>query len=236
MYPCLISFCVMLTILVILLVRKNGWENVHNFVCRMLSVLFALIMSYILLCGTALIVGSAACRYFYPVISLLLPFMAYSVWSAFSVLSDNIEHVHDFCGKRPMAYRITAACIAALTLVPMVCGYLKKNVLFLYEEDAEKVAFSQENSVYPLIMVFSSDQPYRCWYVDDQLWPFEQIFYIKYDEKDTLNDEKLQKADKIVVYMDAPEDFLEQLIITNPHLSTYTLVRHDLFYYVYLVE
>nr|WP_305141521.1 hypothetical protein [uncultured Acetatifactor sp.] len=127
-------------------------------------------------------------------------------------------------------------CVAVAALIPAVLGYWKENVLFLYEEDAEKVAFSQEYSQYPMIMVYGSGDPYRSWYVDNQLWPFEQVFYLLYDQREALDDERLREAEKIVVYMDAPEEMLEPLIDNNPNLSTYTLVRHDKFYYVYLLE
>ena len=72
--------------------------------------------------------------------------------------------------------------------------------------------------------------------MDNQLWPFEQVFYLRYDQREALADETLREAEKIVVYMDAPEDLLERLIADNPHLSTYTCVRQDRFYYVYLLE
>lgn len=36
--------------------------------------------------------------------------------------------------------------------------------------------------------------------------------------------------------MDAPEEYLQHMIDNNPNLSTYTLVRHDAYFYVYLLE
>ncbi|MCI9337066.1 MAG: hypothetical protein HFH93_05910 [Lachnospiraceae bacterium] len=228
LYPVLLVFGVSFAGLLALVIRRNGWKNVHNFVCRMAAVLFALAMSYIALCGTSLIVGSAACRYFYPVVSLALPFMAYVVWAL---------GIEAFWENRSKGVRggITV-CAAVLALVPPVFGYWKGNVLFLYEEDAEKVAFSQEYSQYPAVMVYGAGDPYRSWYVDNQLWPFEQVFYLFYDQRDALEDERLREAEKIVVFMDAPEEMLEPLIEDNPNLSAYTLVRHDQFYYVYLLE
>lgn len=236
MYPCLIVFVIALVALLVLIIRKDGWKNVHNFVCRMLAVLFALVLSYIFLCGTALIVGSAACRYFYPVAALFFPYMAYTAWCAFSVLEGTIGQLQRLCARSPVIKRAAAVCITAFALVPALFGYYRKNVLFLYEDDAEKVAFAREYSEYPLILVYNPDHHYRSWYVDDQVWPFEQVFYMMYDEKDALDDETLRSAEKIVVYMDAPEDLLEQLIADNPNLSGYTMARHDPFFYIYLLE
>ena len=229
LYPCLIAFVAAFVFLLVLAIRKKGWKTVRNFVCRMAAVFFALLMSYVVLCGTSMIVGSASCRYFYPVAALLFPFIAYTLFGTFSVLGGNI-------GKFPVPGGIITVCITVLALIPTVFGYCKKNVLFLYEEDEDKVAFSREYSEYPLIMVYGSSNSYRSWYVDNQLWPFEQVFYLSYEQRDALDDKTLQEADKIVVYMDAPEDLLENLIANNPNLSTYTLVRHDPFFYVYLLE
>lgn len=236
LYPCLILFTVMLLLLTGLVIRKNGWKNIHNFVCRMLAIPFSLFTSYIILCGGSLIVGEASCRYFYPVAALLFPYMAYTLWGAFSVFGNGIGQSDDSDGKRRFVFGIMAAGTLVLALIPAAFGYGRKNVLFLYEEDAEKLEFSREYSEYPLIMVFGSAFSYRSWYVDNQLWPFEQVFYLSYDQREALSDKKLQNAEKIVVYMDAPTDVLEQLIADNSHLTSYTRIRQDKYYYVYLLE
>lgn len=236
LYPCLILFTVMLLLLTGLVIRKNGWKNIHNFVCRMLAIPFSLFTSYIILCGGSLIVGEASCRYFYPVAALLFPYTAYTLWGAFSVFGNGIGQSDDSDGKRRFVFGIMAAGTLVLALIPAAFGYGRKNVLFLYEEDAEKLEFSREYSEYPLIMVFGSAFSYRSWYVDNQLWPFEQVFYLSYDQREALSDKKLQNAEKIVVYMDAPTDVLEQLIADNSHLTSYTRIRQDKYYYVYLLE
>ena len=146
LYPCLILFTVMLLLLTGLVIRKNGWKNIHNFVCRMLAIPFSLFTSYIILCGGSLIVGEASCRYFYPVAALLFPYMAYTLWGAFSVFGNGIGQSDDSDGKRRFVFGIMAAGTLVLALIPAAFGYGRKNVLFLYEEDAEKLEFSREYS------------------------------------------------------------------------------------------
>lgn len=236
LYPCLILFGLLFAVLMVSVVRERGWKKANNFVCRMGAVLMALVLSYIILCGVSLIVGSAACRYFYPVTALFFPFMAYTIQGGCSALGGGVKQIREFCAKRPGVRGILTVCLLTLIFFPLVLGYFRKNVLFLYEEDGEKVAFSQEYREYPLVMVYGSDHPYYSWFVDNQLWPFEQVFYLRYDQREALADETLREAEKIVVYMDAPEDLLERLIADNPHLSAYTCVRQDRFYYVYLLE
>ena len=78
-------------------------------------------------------------------------------------------------------------------------------------------------------MVYCSSRPCRSWHVDKKLWPFEQMFFMLYNRKDALDDVTLREAEKIVIYMDAPEDFPEGLIEDDTRLLGCTPVRHDAF-------
>ncbi len=51
-----------------------------------------------------------------------------------------------------------------------------------------------------------------------------------------MDNETLKTAEKLIVYMDCPEDILESLIAQNGNLNTYSMVRHDQFFYIYEVE
>ena len=53
---------------------------------------------------------------------------------------------------------------------------------------------------------------------------------------DTFDEPTIQSADKLVVFMDAPVDAVQKLVAINPNLDTYRLIRHDEYYYVYLLE
>jgi len=62
------------------------------------------------------------------------------------------------------------------------------------------------------------------------------VFYVENDSVSAINDSTLFTADKIVVYMDAPVEILQQLIDKNPNLNSYQLVRQEPFFYIYLLE
>ncbi len=68
--------------------------------------------------------------------------------------------------------------------------------------------FAEEYKEYPLILLCDRDNMHRTWYISNQIWPFHNIFYTDY----------------------------EHIVADNPNLEKYTLVRHDEFYYVYLLE
>lgn len=217
-------------------VKKTG--RTVTFFYTFAATLIACLIEFWFLTRTALFVGDASCRYFYPVIALILPLMAYSICKLFFYLKESFYDVRSKkIGKGTKTDYFFYGILAVITIVPLVMGYFQKNVLFLYEDEKEKKAFSQEYSEYPAIMLFSSDKIYRSWYVDDQLWPFQNIFYVDYDHiMMDFEDERLETAEKIVVYMDCPEDALEKLVENNPNLSTCSLVRHDPFFYIYLLE
>ncbi len=218
LYPCLIVFAVSLFIVY--------WkaEGRTKFVLSAMTV--TCVLGFLFLSQVALWVGEDACRYFYPVMGLLIPLMAYTLWTAVE-----LAPLGDGWWKKVLLH-----VVLIITVFPYVFGLCRDKVAFLYKEDAEKTAFSVEHKEYPLIMVYAQDKRYRSWYVDNQLWPYDNILYMEYQYKDLLDDKTLEEAEKIVVYMDAPVDLLDVLIANNPNLSKYTLIRHDPFFYVYLVE
>ncbi len=190
------------------------------------SMTMTCVLAFLFLAQVALRVGEDACRYFYPVMGLLIPLMVYTIWTAVWLVP-----MGESWWKKVVSYVVLSA-----TIFPFVLGLCQDKVAFLYKDDADKVAFSVAHKEHPLIMVYSQDKRYRSWYVDNQLWPYDDILYMEYQYKDLLDDKTLEEAEKIVVYMDAPVDLLDVLIENNPKLSKYTLVRHDPFFYVYLVE
>ena len=181
------------------------------------------------LCRTALVVGNDASRYFWPVISFLLPVMVYIVGKmAITLLPANSRQ----------GWRI--ACLIMVTVLaisPLIAGHMQGNILFLYRDEKEKKEFSEKYSQYPAIMIFNADTAYRAWYTEDQLWPFEWVFHVDYEHAMMdFEDQRLFTAEKIVVFMACPPDVLDKLIEANPNLSSYSLVRHDPFFFVYLLE
>lgn len=178
---------------------------------------------------TALMAGPASTRYFFPVTLFVLSLIAYSIGKVICCFR--------FIKIGVLQRNLTWGVLAVILTVPSVLGYLQGNVLFLYRDEVDKKAYSEEYSQYPALMLVSMDAPYRSWYVDDQLWPFEAVFYVDYEHiMADFEDERLFTAEKLIVYMDAPTDVLDKLIENNPNLSSYTLARHDPFFYIYLLE
>ena len=197
-----------------------------------ITTLISCIISCLILIKISLFVEDGS-RYFYPVLALMIPLIGCFV---LKVLIMGMEQMDSRFTKQ--LGKVVFVLVFVLTLVPYVKGHIDGNVQFLYAEDGEKVAFAEAYKEYPLVFLCDRDNMYRTWYNANQIWPFHNIFYTDYDHimLDTFDEPTIQSADKLVVYMDAPEDVVRKLVVENPNLETFTLVRHDRFYYVYLLE
>lgn len=184
-------------------------------------------MAICFLIKTSLFLGASSCRYFYPVLALFLPLQVYLLCRAAEDLTQGKKW------RRP-----ACAVVAALACIPFLAGHLQQKVLFLYPEDAEKKETAYRyGTEYPLIVVYAKEEPHRSWYIANQVWPFQYVIYSDYEHMlDLPEDPLLTSAEGFLVYMDAPAETLDALVAVNPHVSGYTLLRKDRFFYVYLVE
>lgn len=227
MVPVLIFVVLAVIVLIVFSCRKKETLDFH-FPLWIIE-FAASICSILVLMKTALTAGDAAVRYFFPVLACACPLAAYGI---LKVVAEIVSHLD----KKELRNGITVVA-TALVFLPFLAGHIKGSVLFLYQGEDEKQAFSEEYKEYPAIMICDNDVQYRSWYCADQLWLMKKIMFTNHDilmENDT--DVDLNTAEKIVVYMDCSEDVLDKLVERNDNLDGYTLVRHDPFFYVYLLE
>lgn len=232
MYPVvgIFAVCLFLGLAVRIKRRREGKAPGDKILAP--SVLICTVSGFIsvwLLCKTSQFLGDSASRYFYTAAVLLLPLIAYVISKAAFVLEGRFE------GNRPVW--LLPAVLSLLILLPAAVGHIRGNVLFLYREKAETLAYARENAQYPLVMVFNQDSRYRTWYIANEAWPFEQVIFVRNDEEATvLENEALQTAEKLIVYMDCSEDILDRMVAQNENLEGYSLLRHDPNFYVYVLE
>ncbi len=191
------------------------------------------VVSCLVLMKISLYVYGAGCRFFFPVLALMIPMMGCFVLNTAESIAT--KYATKSCYKLKV---VAGIVLCMLIVLPYVKGHIDDKILFLYEGEEEKVAFAEEYKEYPLVLLCDRDNMHRTWYIANQIWPFHNVFYTDYDHimVDTFDEPTIQSADKLVVYMDAPEEVVKKLVDINPNLETYTLVRHDPFYYIYLLE
>ena len=196
------------------------------------SLIVSCVISALVLIKISLFLNDG-CRYFYPVLALFIPLAGCFV---IKVARFAMKYVKcNIFSKQGAVFGILAVFVL---MVPYLAGHMRGEVKFLYESEAEKIAFAEEYKEYPLVLLCDRDNMYRTWFRADQIWSFHNIFYTDYEHimVDTFDEPTIQSADKLVVFMDAPVDAVQKLVAINPNLDTYRLIRHDEYYYVYLLE
>ena len=249
----LLMIAAVVFVLVVVLCFKSTEEHEHREWYWYGMGLVCCVVSCLILMKISLYVYGAGCRFFFPVLALMIPLIGCFVLKTIMLVitciqakairgnsipqKNNSQMDKQQINVRKWSMMI---CIVAFIfmLVPYVKGLLDNKILFLYEEEAEKVAFAEEYKEYPLVLLCDRDNMHRTWYIANQIWPFHSVFYTDYEHimVDSFVEPTIQSADKLVVYMDAPEEVVQKLVDINPNLDSYTLVRHDAFYYVYLLE
>lgn len=100
----------------------------------------------------------------------------------------------------------------------------QENVLFLYKGKITNLNFARENTQYPAIILYNDESRYRAWFLANELWQYEKLIYIEGNQEAYPESETLKNAQKAIVYISGPEDWLIKLTEQYPHLGSYTLV------------
>ncbi len=175
---------------------------------------------------SALVLGDSSCRYFYTALLLWIPAASFLI---LQILPASF--------KNRRSEIITAGLLCAAVILPHIIVYAQGNVLFLFSGEKEAIAFSEEYSDYPLIVAYTADTDYRLEYTIDQFWPFRNVLFVEGSHlMDDWEEITVVNSEKLVIYMDAPEEFAQHFVDCSNCLEKYTLIRHDPFYYVYLLE
>ena len=140
-------------------------------------------------------------------------------------------------GKRLPSKKYWQVLVAGVVLVCNGAGMVLMGVQFLYHSQEANVAFARENAQYQAVVVYGSVQQEQSWYVSNEFWPYDCIVYVDYSDWDyVLRSETLQTAEKLIMYIDCPEDILDHMIAQYDNLRSYSLVLQNALYRVYKVE
>lgn len=229
MYPVLVILVLSLIARTVLRI-KRGQKTEEDVSTAIITIgLLSSLAIVWLLCKTSLFLGDASSRYFYPAAALILPLMVYCVCGTVLYAAELLP------GKRVKA--AAYAVLFAIALLPAIVGHIQGNVLFLYRDKLEALQYARNNAQYPLVMVYKQETRYKTWYIANETWPYENVIFIREDDEATvLDSEILKTAEKLIVYMDNPVEILDRLVEQNEHLSSWSLLRHDTHYFVYVVE
>ena len=153
---------------------------------------------FLLTSKTALLVGSASNRYEMPIYGLLILLI---FMDGFYVLSKmgNPVLVYMFC---------------AVTIALLLKGHIyDRNVLFLYKEDSQKIAYATENRDQVAVVMFNPATPQNVWRLTDELLVYPKVFYMNEENLDKIDDAEVISADRVILY--AADDDMQQKAFDN---------------------
>lgn len=142
---------------------------------------------------TALLTAEEANRYQIPIYGMLL-LLAVILF---------LMLVRKAGGKKYFARKGICGAVLAF-LIFLTCGQihglLDGKVLFLYEEDAENIAFARQNADEPIIYFYNPALMWMIWDDSLELMQYDQIYFVNLADTSALEAEWLAQEDRVLVY------------------------------------
>lgn len=142
---------------------------------------------------TALLTAEEANRYQIPIYGMLL-LLAVILF---------LMLVRKAGGKKCFARKgICGAVLAFLIFLTcgQIYGLLDGKVLFLYEEDAENIAFARQNADEPIIYFYNPALMWMIWDDSLELMQYDRIYFVNLADTSALEAEWLAQEDRVLVY------------------------------------
>ena len=160
-------------------VQGENEERTISFALRMAIAcgVYVLIVS-----KTALILGDTSIRYLAPVYPLLLLLI--------------VIFVRMVLPERGM----TQAIALLMTIVSVLGAVSDGKVLFLYRENAERIAYDDAHKDAALIVAYNALTPERIWWISDHILRHEQVCFLEEQNEAPLNDERIAQAQELLIY------------------------------------
>lgn len=191
--------------------------------------LFAVCGYFFTVSKTALLLYETSNRYQLPVYGILLMLTITALYT----LCSRFYHAL-FINKT--ARNAGVAALFAIFLLADVHELMSGKVLFLYEEDAERIEYARENSHVPAVVLYNDITPYHVWWRSGELMEYEKIYFASEGNKEHIRDEIICSSSKIIVYAadhEAQKESLDMILESNPGLKGYELVSRKELWSVY---
>ena len=225
--PVFLILAALCLILSFLLKKKLTGSEKHSLL-PVLYLLFTTAASFLTIAKTGLILGASSCRYelmLYGliVLCLLTPFIC-----LLSRLPDSA-----FC-------RTGAALLLAAFMLIDLAGLLQQNVLFLYPEEAQRVAYCREEAARgtPLVILYNPASPENIWRHTDKILCFDRAYYMDITSDTTAEDPVLTGASSLLVLAadtDEKEDPSDRILFKTGSASYIAKVWSKDMWTLYLV-
>ncbi len=218
-------WCLILVVLFCMTARQREGKNMAVYFVLLLAV----IGYFFTISKTALLLGVTSNRYQLPIygiiiLLILIPFLEKGVRSRF--------------GRIPTQY---VGVIMGFLLILLNVYHLfgEEKVFFLYEEEADIMAYAKENAHSDVVVFYNEDTPANVWRLSDELMEYDRIYLVSQGNKDPITDEAICNSDKLVVYVtddENMEQYSEMILSANSNVGEQQLIAKKELWTIYQFE
>ncbi|MBD5402830.1 glycosyltransferase family 39 protein [bacterium] len=202
--------------------------------------LFTVLGYFFVVSKTALLLGETSIRYQIPVYGII-------VLLIFTAIDYLAKRCYKYSGlklnkrKNGNLYNWVLAAAALIAIAVNVSGFLTNRVVFLYPEDADRVAFAKEMAANKTLVVYIYDeaQSWCVWDVADELFEYDRVYFASQGSDDAITDSTIMESNEVVVYLNNSADSKAQLgriMESSPGLSEYELMYSEKYCDVYYLH
>ena len=137
------------------------------------------------------------------------------------------------------ARTICTTLLAAGFLILNICGLKGGKVLYLYQDAAERITVADAHSDAAAILIHGDGG--WMWEIAGELEKYETFYSVYEQNIEVINDEKIQRADTLMVYVDYtnPDNIqqsIDMVLESNKKVKSYHKLFTTKFFEIYLFE
>lgn len=178
---------------------------------------------FLVVAKTALLNAEEAIRYEMPIYGLLILLV---------VLCLDKQAAAFTTEKNQKWMNAVTACLMGLTLLGQLYGLAQGKVCFLYQQDAQNVAWAEENHEEPVAYIYNTANQWMIWDDSEELMQYDEIYFISSGQESIVPDKKLSGTEHLYVYKMRGEDadaVFEKLVEVNGGFREINLTRELLY-------
>ncbi|WP_026523372.1 MULTISPECIES: hypothetical protein [unclassified Butyrivibrio] len=171
---------------------KNKKDKLH---IAHIRILVAATTGYFLIVAkTALLLGNTSNRYEMPIYPIILLLAVYFIKVGIRAI---VGH------RKLMEIGIPTLVTFLIFILITVKGLvIDRNVLFLYPEDASRIAYARQmnEAGAKAVVMYNDATPDNIWRITDELLEYDKLYYVNEADTEAISDAELTEADTVIVY------------------------------------
>ena len=186
--------------------------------------LFTVVGYLLAVSKTALLLGDSSVRYILPIFSLLLLAI---IWLCL-IIEERFQ------GRKI----ISGFVLAMLGIILLGNGYciVKSDILFLFPEGSQKVAYAKEHADVPAVYIYSAANSWCIWENSNELFEYPEVYFVSDSTEELITDVKVQESEELLVYIHTLGDTakqMERVLESNQYVTEYELINESKFCNLY---